>query len=59
MMTTNTGTEPLWLAIERKLQGLAANDLAGENKERTVQRLAGELDEAGYNVSRHGGNCCR
>lgn len=56
MMTTNTGTEPLWLAIERKLHEVAATDLATGNKERTVQQIAGKLDESGYNVSRHGGH---
>ena len=42
--------------MEEKIVGLSSSDLEGDNREPTIQRLASELDEAGYNVSRHGGN---
>jgi len=57
MMTSNaTEKKPLWLLIEENILELASQDLSGENQERTIQRIAGELDNAGYNVSHHGGN---
>ncbi|MEJ2246927.1 MAG: hypothetical protein P8Y80_12745, partial [Acidobacteriota bacterium] len=31
-------------------------DLSGDNLEASIQRIAGELDGEGHNVSRHGGN---
>jgi len=57
-MTTSDETEkkPLWLLIEENFLELASQDLSEENRERTIQRIAGELDNTGYNVSRHGGN---
>ncbi|MGD9279797.1 MAG: hypothetical protein PVF60_02850, partial [Desulfobacterales bacterium] len=57
-MTTSDETKkrPLWLLIEENILELDSPDLAGENLEASVQRIAGELDNAGYNVSRHGGN---
>ena len=57
-MTTNDAAEkrPLWLLIEESFLDLTSEDLAEENRERTIQRLAGELDNTGYNVSLHGGN---
>ncbi|MBW1803253.1 MAG: hypothetical protein JRJ85_21300 [Deltaproteobacteria bacterium] len=57
-MTTNdaTGKKPLWLLMEENLLGLASEDLSKENLEQTIQRVAGELDSTGYNVSRAGGN---
>ena len=57
-MTTSDATEkkPLWLLIEENILELASQDLSGENRERAIQRVAGELDNAGYNVSHHGGN---
>lgn len=57
-MTDNgaTGSGPLWLSMEEKIVGLSSSDVEGNNRERTIQQLATELDEAGYNVSRHGGN---
>ncbi len=53
---TATMTRPLWLVIEEKIAGLSDADLADDARERTVHRLAGELDEVGFNVSRHAGN---
>lgn len=57
-MTTSDAFEkkPLWLLIEENILALDAQDLAGEKREPSIQRIAGELDKAGYNVSRHGGN---
>jgi hypothetical protein len=56
-MTTSDATEkkPLWLLIENILE-LDSQDLSKENLEASIQRIAGELDSAGYNVSHHGGN---
>jgi hypothetical protein len=51
-----TKRKPLWLLIEEEFLALAPEDLSGENLEPTIQRVAGKLDEAGYNVSRHGGH---
>ena len=57
-MTTSDETKkkPLWLLIEENILELDSQDLSGENLEASIQRIAGELDNAGYNVSRHGGN---
>jgi len=56
-MATSDAAEkkPLWLIIEENILELDSQDLAGENLEASIQRMAGELDNAGYNVSRHGG----
>jgi hypothetical protein len=57
-MTTSNGTQkkPLWWLIEENFLGLSSEDLSDQNREPTIQRIAGELDNAGYNVSLHGGN---
>jgi hypothetical protein len=57
-MTTSDTTEkkPLWLLIEEKLLELGPQGVSGENLEADIQRIAGELDSSGYNVSRLGGN---
>ena len=57
-MTTSDAIEkkPLWLLIEENFLELASQDLSEENREGTIQRIAGELDNTGYNVSHHGGN---
>jgi hypothetical protein len=57
-MTTSDTAEkkPLWLLIEENILELDSQDLSAENLEASIQRIAGELDNAGYNVSRHGGN---
>ena len=57
-MTTNDAAEkkPLWLLIEENILELDSQDLSEENLEASIQRIAGELDNAGYNVSHHGGN---
>ena len=57
-MTTSEATEkkPLWLLMEENFLELSSQDLSEENLEQTIQRIAGDLDNTGYNVSRHGGN---
>ena len=57
-MTTSDAMQkkPLWLLMEEKFLELSSQDLSNENRERTIQRIAGELDATGYNVSLHGGN---
>ena len=57
MATSDTEEKkPLWLSIEENILGLDSQDLSGENLEASIQRIAGELDNAGYNVLHHGGN---
>ena len=57
-MTTSDAAEkkPLWLLIEENILELDSQGLSGENLEASIQRMAGKLDNAGYNVSHHGGN---
>jgi hypothetical protein len=57
-MTTSDATEkkPLWLLIEEKILELGSQDVSGENLEASIKRIARELDNTGYNVSRLGGN---
>jgi hypothetical protein len=54
-MTTTDGltSEPLWLAIERKILELDTGDLSGDRLEGSVRRLASALDDTGLNVSRN------
>ena len=51
-----TKEKPLWLLIEENFLEIDLQDLSGENREATIQRIASNLDNAGYNVSHHGGN---
>ena len=57
-MTTSDEAKkkPLWLSIEENILKLDSKDLSKENLEASIQRVAAELDNAGHNVSRHGGN---
>ena len=57
-MTTSDATEkkPLWLSIEENILALDSQSLSGGSLEASIQQVAGELDNAGYNVSNHGGN---
>jgi hypothetical protein len=57
-MTTSdtTETKPLWLSIEEQILALGAQGPSGDTLEAAVQQIAGELDNAGYNVSKHGGH---
>jgi hypothetical protein len=57
MTTTATfDNPPLWLSIETKIAGLDPGDLDAGSKEKTIQRIATELDAAGFNVTRHAAN---
>jgi len=42
--------------IEEKILELDSQDVSGGNLEASIKRIAGELDNTGYNVSRLGGN---
>ena len=57
-MATSDATEkkPLWLSIEENISELDSQGLSKANIEASVQQIAGNLDNAGYNVSKHGGN---
>ena len=44
--------QPLWLAMEEKILDLDGKDLSGGNQEAAIQQIAGELDSAGFNVSK-------
>ena len=57
-MTKSEAAEkkPLWLSIEENILARNPQDLSGDKLEASIQQIAGELDNAGYNVSRHGGN---
>ncbi len=57
-MTTSDVTvkKPLWLSIEENILALDSQSLSGGSLEASIQQVAGELDNAGYNVSNHGGN---
>ncbi len=57
-MTTSDETEkkPLWLLIEENILELDSKDFSEENLEASIQLIAGKLDNAGLNVSHHGGN---
>ena len=57
MTTSETkGKRPFWLSMEEQILDLGSQDISGEKLEASIHRIAGELDKAGYNVSRHGGN---
>ena len=57
-MTTSDATQqkPFWLLIEEQILQADPKTLSGESLEASIQRMAGELDQAGFNVSRNGGN---
>ena len=57
-MTTGDTAEkkPLWLSIEENILGLGSEGLSAGDLEASIQKIAGDLDSAGYNVSGHGGN---
>jgi len=56
-MATNDAAKkkPLWLAIEEQILGLDAQAFAGGDLEASIQQVAGDLDGAGYKVSKYGG----
>ena len=57
-MTANSASpkKPLWLLIEENILEIGSKGLSGGNLEASIQQIAGKLDEAGFNVSGHGGN---
>ena len=57
-MTTEKATKkkPLWLLIEEEFLALDPQAISGGTPEETIQRIAGNLDGKGYNVSKHGGH---
>ena len=50
------GKEPLWVLIETQIQKYTGEDFSEANSLETSRKIAAELDEAGYNVSKSGGN---
>lgn len=50
------GKRPLWLSMEEKILESESQLLSGSDPEAAIKQMAKGLDEAGYNVSRHGGN---
>jgi hypothetical protein len=50
------GKEPLWVLIEKRIQKYADEDFSELNSVETSRKIAAELDETGYNVSKSGGN---
>jgi len=53
--TNETEKKPLWIGIEEKLLELNAGELSGQPKEAAIQKIVGELDNEGFNVSQSGG----
>ena len=54
--THDADREPLWLAIERRISDLDSQTLSEGNLESAIQKVAKELDEAGYGVSTNAGH---
>ena len=53
--TDETEKKPLWFGIEEKLLELGAGEISGKAKEEAIQKIVGELDNEGFNVSTSGG----
>ena len=53
------GKEPLWILIEKQIQGYSDEDFSEANSLETARKIAEELDQTGYNVSKSGGNWLR
>ena len=52
----NRRKEPLWLLIEKHIQKYTDEDFTEANSLATSRKIAEELDNTGYNVSKHGGH---
>jgi len=52
----NKGKQPLWLLIEKEIQKYTHEDFTEAKSLATARKIAEELDNTGYNVSKHGGN---
>jgi hypothetical protein len=50
------GKEPLWILIEKEIQKLKDEDFSEANSLAIAQKIAEDLDQTGYNVSKSGGN---
>ncbi|MCF6246000.1 MAG: hypothetical protein L3J69_01435 [Desulfobacula sp.] len=56
MTTTDEAQKKtLWLGIEENLCELNAGELSGQAKEAAIQKIIGDLDSEGFNVSKSGG----
>ena len=53
------GKEPLWILIEKQIQGYSDEDFSEANRLEAARKIAEELDQTGYNVSKSGGNWLR
>lgn len=53
--TDETQKKPLWVEIEEKLLALNPGGLSGQAKEAAIQKIVGELDNQGFDVSKSGG----
>ncbi|MBN1834168.1 MAG: hypothetical protein JW896_18875 [Deltaproteobacteria bacterium] len=53
------GKEPLWILIEKQIQEYSDEAFFEANRMETARKIAGELDQTGYNVSKSGGNWLR
>ena len=53
------GKEPLWILIEKQIQEYSDEDFSEANRLETARKIAEELDQTGYNVSKSGGNWLR
>ena len=53
------GKEPLWILIEKQIQAYSNEDFSEAKRLETAQKIAEELDQTGYNVSKSGGNWLR
>lgn len=53
--TDETQEKSLWLGIEENLLELNPGELSGQAKEAAIQKIIGDLDNAGFNVSTSGG----
>ncbi len=51
--------EPLWMAMEKKIFEHTSGDSSSSDMESIIQKIATELDNSGYSVSKHGGNLLR
>ena len=53
------GKEPLWILIEKQIQEYSDEGFSEANRLETARKIAEELDQTGYNVSKSGGNWLR
>lgn len=56
MTTHGPDNDPLWLAIEKKIQEMGAGEISDGNLEAPIQKLAGALDATGLTVSKNAGS---